>query len=106
MSDVLNILLGLVLLVFVTYVVIFGGTGALLSRHRGGSLIAGFTIGLTPLIGLPLVLWITRSGKRRFFADERPGPEKGERQPVVWPSEARQSSPPSLPVAENDPHDY
>lgn len=107
MSEVLDFLFGLALLIFTAYLVIFGGIGALLSRHRDGSLVAGFVVGLVPIVGLPLVLWITRSSKRRISADNWLGPDEVRGEPDTPEPRTPQTSPAGLPPAVgSDPHDY
>lgn len=60
--EVVNVVIGVVLLVVAVWVAIFGGVGALLSRSRGGSGIAGLAWGtaLGP-IGWLATLWLTRA---------------------------------------------
>jgi hypothetical protein len=104
MNDVLNFLVGLAVLIFLAYVLIFGGIGALVSRHRGGSATVGFIVGLLPIIGWFVVLFLTRAGTREVSADEwldeRSGPSVAD-----WASsEPRAANP--VPPPSSDPHDY
>jgi hypothetical protein len=82
-----NVVIGVVLLVVAVWIAIFGGVGALLSRSRGGSSIAGLAWGtaLGP-IGWLATLWLTRSLTRPVQAAARggrlePGPEQTGRDP-------------------------
>jgi hypothetical protein len=60
-QSVLGVLVGVLLLVVLTWIAIFGGIGALLSRVRGGTAPAGLAwgTGLGP-IGWLAILWTTR----------------------------------------------
>lgn len=65
MGDVLNVLLGVVLLFVGVWVVIFGGIGGLLARTRGGSVVTGFAWGtLLGPMGWGIVWLRTRGGER------------------------------------------
>lgn len=70
MSDALNFLLGFLALVFLAWVLIFGGIGALIARSRRGSATMGFVVGLIPLLGWPLILWLTRESRRPIGLEE------------------------------------
>lgn len=61
MQTVLGVFVGVLLLVVLTWIAIFGGIGALLSRARGGTAPAGLAwgTGLGP-VGWLAILWITR----------------------------------------------
>lgn len=104
MNDILNFLLGLAVLIFLAYVLIFGGVGALLARHRGGSAATGFIIGLVPVIGWFVVLFITRSGTRAIGADEWLEERALLRRTDPPPTETPLGSP--VRPSASDPHDY
>jgi hypothetical protein len=60
-QTVVGVFVSILLLIVVTWIAIFGGIGALLSRSRGGSTPAGLAwgMGLGP-IGWLAILWTTR----------------------------------------------
>ena len=61
-QTVLGTFVGILLLVVATWIAIFGGIGALLSRSRGGSVPGGLAwgAGLGP-VGWLAILWLTRT---------------------------------------------
>jgi hypothetical protein len=68
MQTVIGVFVSVVLLIVVTWIAIFGGIGALLSRARDHSLSTGFAwgAGLGP-VGWLVILWVTR--ERRVTDD-------------------------------------
>jgi hypothetical protein len=61
-QTILGVFVGVLLLVVLAWMAIFGGVGAVLSRSRGGSVPAGLAWGavLGPF-GWLAVLWVTRA---------------------------------------------
>lgn len=83
MNSVVGVFVSILLLIVSSWIAIFGGIGALLSRSRGGSVPSGLAwgTGLGP-VGWLVIFWITRSVTEG---------------PVVEPTLSTQGS--SLPVA-------
>lgn len=109
MTEVLDFLLTVVLLIFCAYVLIFGGIGALLARHRGGSAAMGFVVGLIPVLGWLVVLWLTRRAVRTISADEWLGPDPGTTGWSPDPRPPETGPPPILPSpadSPDNPDDY
>jgi hypothetical protein len=74
---VLGVFVGVLLLVVLAWMAIFGGVGAVLSRSRGGSVPAGLAWGaaLGPF-GWLAVLWVTRAPEA---PSSRPGADSAPR---------------------------
>lgn len=71
MHTVVNVLLGILGLIVVVWVVIFGGVGALLARARRGSAAAGFAWGaLLGPIGWAAILWTTRAVRQSIDSSD------------------------------------
>lgn len=63
--------LGILGLVFLTWVVIFGGLGLLLARSRGGNPVIGLVLGvLAGPIGWGIVMFLTRESRRPVALDD------------------------------------
>jgi hypothetical protein len=71
MSTIVNAAVGVLVLIVMTWVIIFGGIGAVLSRSRAGSAATGLAWGaLLGPIGW-IVIWVrTRGGGRPVTAGE------------------------------------
>jgi hypothetical protein len=71
----LGILVSVLLLIVLTWVLIFGGIGALLSRSRGGTVPAGIAwgVGLGPF-GWLAILWLTREISAPARSEEKFSP--------------------------------
>lgn len=65
MASILGVLFGVVMLIFLTYVAIFCGIGALLSRSRGGSAASGFLLGFFGPFGWAAIAYRTRHHRDR-----------------------------------------
>jgi hypothetical protein len=64
-NTVLNIAFAMLFLFVLVWVLIFGGIGAVLSRSREGTAVAGFVLGtLLGPIGWGVVFWKTRASHR------------------------------------------
>jgi hypothetical protein len=62
-DTVIGVLVSVLVLVVFTWVAIFGGVGALLSRARGGSTVSGLAWGIVlGPIGWLVTIWTTRGG--------------------------------------------
>ena len=86
METVVGAFVGVMLLIVITWIAIFGGIGALLSRSREGTVLAGLVWGacLGPF-GWAAILYLTR---------EDPLPNVDPPAPVTYLSD---SSPPAAP---------
>jgi hypothetical protein len=74
--EILNVVLGIIVLIVAVWVAIFGGVGALLSRSRGASGISGFAWGtLLGPIGWLAIFIVTRSSAGQVRVD--PGASLG-----------------------------
>lgn len=93
METALGVFVSILLLIVATWIAIFGGIGALLSRSRGGSVPAGLAwgTGLGPL-GWLAILWTTR--KDRIAPEEAlPLTEPNSTKPAPRPAAADQWDP-------------
>jgi hypothetical protein len=85
MDTVLDVALGVFVLVVLTWVLIMGGIGALLSRSRGGGIVSGLALGVVGgPFGWAYVAWRTRASRRpvsgdTFVADADPLPSPAPR---------------------------
>jgi hypothetical protein len=71
-ETVLGLIISVLLLLVITWIGIFGGIGALLSRKRGGSAPAGLAWGtvLGP-VGWLVIIWTTREGESALIAEQQ-----------------------------------
>lgn len=97
LASILGTVVQIILLIIVAGIVIVGGTGALLSRSRGGTLVSGFvrSIVVPPWpLGWLWVLWSTRRSRRESagWTQQEPG------LPTVPDAPPRESWPPEKPA--------
>jgi len=74
-ETVLELIVSVLLLLIATWIAIFGGIGALLSRNRGGSTPAGLAwgTGLGPL-GWLVIIWTMREGESLPISEQQISP--------------------------------
>lgn len=74
--EILNVVIGIVVLIVAVWIAIFGGIGALLSKSRGSSGAGGLAWGaLLGPFGWAAILWVTRGRARYAPAQPAASPE-------------------------------
>lgn len=76
METALSVFIVIIVMIVAVWIAIFGGVGALLSRSRGSSGVAGFAWGtLLGPFGWLAIFWVTRSSARYLEAAPALGKE-------------------------------